>query len=138
MTSLDFSYGVPVAFPLTSLTSLELKIHVPEYLSGSYYMNSNTPFAIKPSISCCWDFLKGFPGVMITPSYCSFMDNSISAYSLLVIKAIEVLVPSLIIVMNCSSKSLSIQHLQLRLPLQIVIAGHILLRNPGSHPWPQY
>jgi hypothetical protein len=134
MTSHDFLYGVFVAFPLTLLTSLELKIRVPEYLSESYCMNSNTPFVIKPLISCCWDFSKGFPGVVITPSYCSFMDNSISACSLLVIKAIEVLVPSLIIVINCSSKSSSIWHLQLRLPLQMVIAGHILLCDPSSCP----
>jgi hypothetical protein len=136
MTSLDFSYGILVTFPLTLLTSLELKIYVPEYLSGSYYINSNTPFAIKPSISCCWDFSKGFPRVVITSSYCSFMDNSISACSLLVIKAIEVLVPSLIAVMNCSSKSSSIQHLWLRLPLWMVITGHVLSRDPDSHPWP--
>jgi hypothetical protein len=96
---------VPVTFPLTLLTSLGLKIRMPKYLSGSYYINSNTPFAIKPLISCYWDFLKDFPGVVITPSYYSFMDNSISACSLLVIKAIEVLVPLLIAVMNCSSKS---------------------------------
>jgi hypothetical protein len=138
MTSLNFSYGVPVAFPLTSLTSLKLKIHVPKYLSRSYYMNLNTPFVIKPLISCCWDFLKGFPRVMMTPSYHSFIDNSISACSLLVIKAIEVLVPSLIIVMNCSSKSSSIWHLQLRLPLRMVIAGHVLLCNPSSCPRPRY
>jgi hypothetical protein len=111
MTSCNFSYGALIAFPLTSLISLELKIHVPEYLSGSYCMNSNTLFAIKPSISYYWDFLKGFPGVVMTPSCHSFMDNSISACSLLVIKAIEVLVPLLITVMNCSSKSLSIWHL---------------------------
>jgi hypothetical protein len=106
--SLNFLYRVPIAFPLTSLTSLELKICVPKYLSRSYYINSNTPFVIKPLISYCWDFSKGFPGVVITPSCHSFIDNSISACSLLVIKAIEVLVPSLIAVMNCSSKSLSI------------------------------
>jgi hypothetical protein len=134
MTSCDFSYGVFVAFPLTSLISLKLKIRVPEYLSRSYYMNSNTPFAIKPLISCCWDFSKGFPRVVMTPSYCSFMDNSISACSLLIIKAIEVLVPLLITVINCSSKSSLIWCLWLWLPLQMVVAGHILLRNPGSYP----
>jgi hypothetical protein len=134
MISLNFSYGIPVVFPLTSLTSLKLKIRVPEYLSWSYYMNSNTPFAIKPSISYYWDFLKGFPGVVITPSCHSFMDNSISACSLLIIKAIEVLVPLLIAVMNCSLKSSSIRHLQLRLPLQMVITGHVLSCDPNSHP----
>ena len=43
MTSHDFLYGALVAFPLTSLTNLKLKIRVPKYLFGSYYMNSNTP-----------------------------------------------------------------------------------------------
>jgi hypothetical protein len=136
--SLDFLYGVPVAFPLTLLISLELKIRVPEYLSGSYYMNLNTPFAIKPLISCCWDFSNGFLGVVIIPSCCSFIDNSILACSLLVMKAMEVSIPSLIAVVNYSLKSLSVGCLQLRLPLQMVIAGQILLRNPGSCPWPRY
>jgi hypothetical protein len=129
-----------------------------EYLSGSYCMNSNTPFAIKPSISCRWDFSNGFPGVVIIPSCRSFIDNSISACSLLVMKAMEVSIPSLIAVMNysskslsverlrlqlplrmgnCSLKSLSVGHLRLQLPLRIVITGQILLRNPGSHPRPQ-
>jgi hypothetical protein len=137
MTSCDFLYGALVAFPLTSLTSLELKIHVPEYLFRSYCTNSNTPFAIKLLISCRWDSLNGFPGVVIIPSYHSFMDSSILACSLLIMNAMEVLIPSLIAVMNCSLKSLSIRHLQLRLPLQIVITGQILLHDPGSHPWPQ-
>jgi hypothetical protein len=125
-----------VAFPLTLFTSLELKIRVSEYLSGSYYMNSNTLFATKLSISCHWDSSNGFPGVVIMPSWHSFLDNSISACSLLVMKAIEVLVSLLIAVMNCSLKSLSIGHLQLWLPLQMVIIGHILLCDPGSYPWP--
>jgi hypothetical protein len=111
MMSLDFSYGVLVTFPLTLFISLELKIHMPEYLFRSYYTNSNTPFAIKLSISCHWDSSNGFPGVIIIPSCYSFMDNSISAYSLLVINAMEVLIPSLIAVVNCSSKSLSIGYL---------------------------
>jgi hypothetical protein len=136
MTSHDFSYGALIAFPLTSLTSLELKIRVPEYLFGSYCINSNTLFAIKLSISYHWDSLNGFLGVIIIPSYCSFMDSSISAYSLLVMNAMEVLIPSLITVVNYSSKSLSIGHLQLRLPLWMVIIGQILLCNPGSCPWP--
>ena len=113
MTSRNFSYGVLVAFPLTSFTSLELNIRVPEYLSGSYSTNSNTPFATKPSISCYWDSLKGLPGVVIMPSCLSLINSSMSAYSLLVIKAIRISIPSLITVMNCSSKSLSIGHLWL-------------------------
>jgi hypothetical protein len=115
-----------VTFPLTLLTSLELKILMPEYLSRSYYTNLNTPFAIKPSISCRWDSSKGFPGIVIIPSCHSFMDSSMSACSLLVINAMEVLIPSLIAVMNYSLKSLSIGYLWLRLPLWIVIAGHIV------------
>jgi hypothetical protein len=138
MTSHDFSYRALVAFPLTSLTSLELKIRVPEYLFGSYCTNSNTPFAIKLSISCRWDSSNGFPGVVIIPSCHSFMDSSILACSLLIMNAMEVLIPLLIAVVNCSSKSLLIGHLQLQLPLRMVIAGQILLRDPGSHPWPQY
>jgi hypothetical protein len=58
-----------VAFPLTSLTSLELKIRTPECLFGSYRMNSNIPLATNLSISCCWDFSNGPPGVVITPSF---------------------------------------------------------------------
>jgi hypothetical protein len=123
-----------VTFPLTSLTSLELKILMPECLSGSYCINSNTPFVIKPSISCCCDFSKGFPGVVIIPSYHKFIDNSISACSLLIMNAIEVLIPLLIIVINCSSKSLLIGHFWLRLPLQMVVAGHILLPDPSGRP----
>jgi hypothetical protein len=123
-----------VTFPLTSLTSLELKILMPEYLSGSYCINSNTLFVIKSLISCCYDFLKGFPRVVIIPSCHRFIDNSILACSLLIMNAMEVLIPLLIVVMNCSSKSLSIGHFQLQLPLRIVVAGHILLPNPGGHP----
>ena len=134
MTSRNFLYGVLIAFPLTSFMSLELNIRMPEYLSGLYSINLNTPFATKLSISCHWDSSNGFPGVVMMPFYCSFVDSSISAYSLLVIKAIEVLIPLLITVMNCSSKSLSIRHLRLWLPLQIVITGQILLRDPGGHP----
>ena len=68
------------------------------------------------------------------PSCLSFINNSLSACSLLVMKAIEVSIPSLIAVINCSSKSLSIEHLRLRLPLRIVVIGHILLRDPNSRP----
>jgi hypothetical protein len=136
MTSLNFLYGVLVTFPLTSFTSLELKICIPEYLFGSYCTNSNTPFAIKLSISCHWDSSNGFPGVVIIPSCHSFMDSSILACSLLVMNAMEVLIPSLIAVVNYSLKSLSIGHLWLWLPLWMVIVGYILLHNPGSCPWP--
>jgi hypothetical protein len=113
MTSCDFSYRALVAFPLTLLISLELKIRVPKYLFRSYYTNLNTPFAIKLSISCHWDSSNGFLGVIIIPSYCSFMDSSILAYSLLIMNAMEVLIPLLIIVVNYSLKPLSIGHLWL-------------------------
>ena len=138
MTSCNFSYGVLVAFSLTSFTSLELKIHMPKYLSRLYFINLNIPFATKLSISCHQDSSNGFPGIVIMPSYYSFVDNSISACSLFVIKVIEVLVPLVIAVMNCSLKSLLIGHLQLRLPLQMVITGQILLHDSGGCPWPWY
>ena len=123
MTSYNFLYRVLMVFPLTLLTSLELKIHIPEYLSGLYYINSNILFAIKALISCCWDSLKGLLKVVIMPSCLSFINSSISAYSLLIMKAIGISIPLLIIIMNCSLKSLLIRHLQLQLPLQIIIIG---------------
>ena len=111
MTSCNFSYGMLIAFPLILLISLKLKIHMPEYLFGLYCINLNTPFVIKPLISYYWDSLKGFLGIVIMPSCLNFIDSSLLAYSLLIMKAIEVLTPLLIIVINCSSKSLLIRHL---------------------------
>ena len=123
-----------VAFPLISFISLKLKIRMPEYLSRLYCTNLNTLFITKPLISCYWDSLKGFPGIIIMPSCLSFIDSSLLACFLFIIKAIEVLIPLLITVMNCSSKSLSIGHLRLWLPLWIVVVGQILLCDPDGHP----
>jgi hypothetical protein len=95
MTSLNFLKGLFIAFPLTSLTSLELKIYIPRYLLGSYYMNLKTPLIIRLSISCYWDFLSGPLGVVITPSFCSFRDSFILIYSLRVIKVIKILSSSM-------------------------------------------
>ena len=90
ITSLDFSKGVFVAFPLILLTSLELKIYIPEYLLGLYCTNLKTSLAIRPSISCCQDFLNGPPRVVIILSFYSFRDSSMSVYSLQVIKVIGI------------------------------------------------
>ena len=88
--SLNFLKGVFIAFFLTLLTSLKLKICIPKYLLGLYYTNLKTFFVIRPSIFCYWDFLNGPPGVVIILSFCSFRDSSILAYSLWVIKAIKI------------------------------------------------
>jgi hypothetical protein len=53
-------------------------------------MNLKTPLAIRPSISCCWDFLNRPSGVVIILSFYSFRDSSISVYSLWVIKVIKI------------------------------------------------
>ena len=91
MMSLDFSKGVFVAFSLTLLTSLELKICIPEYLLGLYCTNSKTPLAIRPLISYYQDFLNRPPGVVMILSFYSFKDSFISVYSLQVIKVIGIL-----------------------------------------------
>ena len=80
--SLNFLKGVFIAFPLTLLISLKLKICIPKYLLGSYYTNLKTSFIIRPLISCYWDFSNGPPRVVITPSFYSFRDSFISVYSL--------------------------------------------------------
>ena len=80
--SLDFLKGVFIAFPLTLLISFELKICIPKYLLGLYYMNLKTPLAIRLLISYYWDFLNGPLGVVIILSFYSFRDSSMSAYSL--------------------------------------------------------
>jgi hypothetical protein len=95
MTSLNFLKRVFIAFFLTLLTSLKLKICIPKYLLGLYYMNSKTPLAIRPSISCYWDFSNRPPGVVIILSFYSFRDSSISVYSLQVIKVIKILSSSI-------------------------------------------
>jgi len=88
--SLDFSKGVFVAFSLTLLTSLELKIRIPKYLLGLYCMNLKTPLAIRPLISCYWDFLNGPPGVVMILSFCSFKDSFMLVCFLRVIKVIRI------------------------------------------------
>ena len=91
ITSLNFLKGVFIALPLTLLISLKLKIYIPKYLLGLYYINLKTPFVIKLLISCCQDFLNGPPGVVIVPSFYSFRDSFMLVYSLQVIKAIKIL-----------------------------------------------
>ena len=91
MTSLNFLKKVFIVFPLTLLISLKLKIRIPKYLLGSYYINLKTPLTIRPLISCYWDFLNRSFRVVITPSFYSFRDSSILAYSLRVIKVIKIL-----------------------------------------------
>jgi hypothetical protein len=93
--SFDFLKGVFVAFPLTLLISLKLKICIPEYLLGLYYTNLKTSFAIRPLIFCYWDFSNRPFGVVITPSFYSFRDSSISVCSLRVIKVIKILSSSM-------------------------------------------
>jgi hypothetical protein len=53
MISLNFLKGVFIAFPLTLLISLELKIYIPEYLLGLYCINLRTLFVIRLLIFCC-------------------------------------------------------------------------------------
>ena len=89
--SLNFLKGVFIAFFLTLLISLKLKIYIPKYLLGSYYTNLKTPLAIRLLISYCWDFLNGPPRAVIIPSFRSFRDSSILAYFLRVIKVIKIL-----------------------------------------------
>src|SRR3982074_1173436 len=88
MTSRDFSYKWSVALPLISSTNLELNILVLSYVE-SYGLNSNTPPAIRPAISCFRDCSKGAPGVVITPSFRSLTARSISACSFAVRKISE-------------------------------------------------
>jgi hypothetical protein len=95
MTSFNFLKGVFITFPLTLLISLKLKICIPKYLLGLYCINLKTSLIIKPSISCCWDFLNGPSGVVITPSFYSFKDSFILVYSLRVIKVIKILSSSM-------------------------------------------
>ena len=95
MTSLDFLKGVFIAFSLTLLISLKLKIYIPKYLLGLYCINLKTSFIIRPLISCCWDFLNRPPGVVIIPSFYSFRDSFILVYSLRVIKVIKILFSSI-------------------------------------------
>ena len=89
--SLNFLKGVFIAFPLTLLISFKLKICIPKYLLGSYYINLKTPLIIRLLISYRQDFLNRPPGVVITPFFCSFRDSSILACSLRVIKVIKIL-----------------------------------------------
>ena len=93
--SLNFLKGVFITFPLTLLTSLKLKIRIPKYLLGSYYTNLKTPLAIRLLISYYQDFLNRPPRAVITPSFRSFRDSSILAYSLQVIKVIKILSSSI-------------------------------------------
>ena len=97
--SLNFLKGVFITFPLALLISLKLKIYIPKYLLGSYYTNLKTPLIIRPSISYYQDFSNGPPRAVITPSFRSFRDSSILAYSLQVIKVIKIL-SSFIAVIN--------------------------------------
>jgi hypothetical protein len=97
--SLNFLKGVFVAFSLTLLISLELKIYIPKYLLRLYYMNLKTSLAIRPLIFYYWDFSNRLSGVVITLSFCSFRNSFILICSLWVIKVIKILSSS-IAVMN--------------------------------------
>ena len=90
MTSLNFLKGVFIAFFLTLLTSLKLKICIPEYLLGLYCMNLKTSFVIRLLIFCYWDFLNRPFRVVITPSFYNFKDSFMLVYSLRVIKVIKI------------------------------------------------
>jgi hypothetical protein len=76
MISLDFSYETLVILPLISLTNLDLKMRMPPYLIGSYYLKLNTFLPIKLSISCLSDALNDIPGVIILPYLRNFRKNS--------------------------------------------------------------
>ena len=90
MTSLNFLKRIFIVFPLTLLISLELKIFIPKYLLGLYYINLKTPLIIRLLISYYWDFLNRLFRVVITLSFYSFRDSFILAYSLQVIKVIKI------------------------------------------------
>ena len=90
MTSFNFLKGVFITFSLTLLISLKLKICIPKYLLGLYYINLKTSFVIRLLISCYWNFLNRPPRVVITPSFYSFKDSFILVYSLWVIKVIKI------------------------------------------------
>ncbi len=104
MTSLDFLNGVLVAFPLISLTILDLKIWILLNLVGLYFLNLKTPLVIRLLISCLLDAWKGTPGVIIWPSFQSYFTSLKSAFSLAVIKAINNLTLFLIVAINYSLK----------------------------------
>ncbi len=102
ITSLDFLYRVLVDFPFTSFTSLELKIR-PLWTLGSYRTNSNTPLAIRLSISRYCDSWNGYLGVVITPFRLRSLASSRSLSSFLIINAIEIYCSSYIEVRKCSA-----------------------------------
>ena len=70
---------------------LELKILILVYLTEFYWIKLKTPCLVKPLTSCFVEALNGTLGVVILPSFYSFNVNIILAYSLLIIKAIKVI-----------------------------------------------
>ena len=88
---MDFLYGVFIALPLTLWMIFELKILILVYLTGFYWIKLKTLYLVKLLTSCFVEALNGALEVVILPSFCSFNVSIILAYSLLVIKAIEVI-----------------------------------------------
>ena len=99
ITSLDFSYGCCVVFPLTSLTMRELKIRFPVCFARSYYIMLKTLLTIRLSILTRVDSWNGAPVVVILPSRRSVNTSSQSAFSFAVVKISATSIP----VTNCSS-----------------------------------
>ena len=95
--SLDFLYRVSITLPLILQIILKLKILTLVYLIGSYQIKLKTFYLVKPLTFYFIKASNSALGVVILPSFHSFNISTILAYSLLIIKAILVLIPLIIL-----------------------------------------